>query len=414
MREYLINVLKNLKIPSIYTEYIIVGISTIFVFLLAYLSYIVIKPIIIGIVTRLTKKSKTKWDDFLLQNRFFHRVSLLIPAIVIHITIPYIFNFEHKIEGSILLAVELYLIMVVVSILSSFLNTLESFFATTKKAHTKSIKTYIQVSKIIIYFVAAIVLFSTLTGRDIFTLLAGLGAFAAVLLLIFQDAIKGLAAGVQISANDMVRIGDWISMAKYGADGTVIEIALTTIKIQNWDKTISMVPAYALVSESFSNWRGMEDSGGRRIKRSLFIDVGSIHFLSDKEKLELEKIELIQPYFKEKSKELELYNSSIKDDNTVSINKRNLTNIGTFRKYLEEYIRVNQKINHEMTFMVRQLQSSEKGLPLEIYAFSKIKSWIEYESIQADIFDHVFAAVHTFNLRIFQNPTGQDFQSLKE
>ncbi len=413
MKEYLINVLKKLDIPDGYAENLIAIISTIFLFLLAFVSYKIVKSILINIATKLTQKSKTKWDDFLLQNRFFHRISLLVPAIVFHFLIPLIFNLEYKIIDILTLGIEVYSILIIVSILSSFLDTLDSIFSTTTKAKSKSIKNYIQVVKIIIYFVALIVLFSTLTGRDIITLLASLGAFAAVLLLIFQDAIKGLAAGVQISANDMVRIGDWISMEKYRADGTVIEIALTTIKIQNWDKTISMVPAYALVSESFNNWRGMEESGGRRIKRSLFIDVSSIHFLSTEEHNELEKIKLIQPYIKEKSKELSEYNSSIQGINSNDINNRKLTNIGTFRRYLEEYIKDNQKINHKMTFMVRQLQSSEKGLPLEIYAFSKIKSWKEYESVQADIFDHIFAAVHTFNLRIFQNPTGKDFQSLK-
>jgi miniconductance mechanosensitive channel len=232
--------------------------------------------------------------------------------------------------------------------------------------------------------------------------------------LVFQDAIKGLVSGVQLSANDMVRIGDWISMPKYGADGDVIEISLTTIKVQNWDKTISMIPSYALVSESFSNWRGMEESGGRRIKRSIFIDVNSIHFLDDKEKAALSEIELIYDYINKKEIELQEHNKTvIKADKNI-VNGRRLTNIGTFRVYLEQYLAKNQDINHEMTYMVRQLQSTEKGLPIEIYCFSKVQAWVEYEAIQAHIFDHIFASVHTFNLELFQNPTGKDFKQLSK
>ena len=412
MRDYLVELLKSADLSQALAEYISIAIIIILLFLLVLLSYLIIKPILINIVTSATQKSKTNWDDILLQHRVFHKTTLLIPALIIYVALPYLLNIE--VGEWLLTFVEIYFIAVIVSILSAFLDATNTIFSTTKKGKYKSIKGYIQVAKIIIYFIAGIVLFSTLTGKNAFTIFAGLGAFAAVFLLIFQDAIKGLASGVQLSANDMVRIGDWISMPKYDADGTVIELALTTVKVQNWDKTISMIPSYALVSQSFSNWRGMEESGGRRIKRSIFIDVNSIHFLSENEKEQFSKIALLGDYIVQKDSEINDYNKSINHSNSIQINGRRLTNIGTLRRYLKEYIGQNQYINHDMTFMVRQLQSSEKGLPIEIYAFSKVQAWEEYESIQADIFDHVFAAVQTFNLRIFQNPTGSDFQSLNK
>ena len=412
MKEFLITLLKRIEITEPYAEYISLSILFVLIFLLSYLTYIIFKPIIISLVTKATKKSKTNWDDILLHNHLFHRIALLIPAIIVDILVPYVFERNSVLETGISTSIDIYIVMVIVSILTAFLNAVNTIFSTTKLGQSKSIKGYIQVGKIIIFFIAAIVVFSILTGKDALAILAGLGAFAAVLLLIFQDAIKGLVSGIQISANDMIRIGDWVSVPKYGADGNVIEIALTTIKIQNWDKTISMIPSYALVSESFSNWRGMEESGGRRIKRSIYIDVSSIHFLSEEEKNHLLDVGLLENYIKEKDQEITQFNTNVTNAQKLHINGRRLTNIGVFRKYLEEYLRQNNQINHNMTFMVRQLQSSEKGLPIEIYAFSKIQSWIEYEGIQSDIFDHIFAAIPAFNLRIFQNPTGKDFQSL--
>lgn len=412
MKESLINLLKKLEISSPYVDYISSAIILLGLIVISYLGYIIFKPIFIKIMTTAAKKSKSHWDDVFLQTRFFHRLGLMIPALIIYISLPLILDFNPKVQDMISLGLEVYFIIIFIQILLSTLNAVNIIFDTTETGKSKSIKGYIQVVKIVLYFSGAILLFSRFSNTDPIGIFAGLGAFAAVLLFVFQDAIKGLVSGIQISSNDMVRIGDWVSMPKFDADGTVLDIALMTVKIQNWDKTIAMVPAYAFVSESFSNWRGMEESGGRRIKRSMFIDVNSIHFLSEEEKKNLKKIEIIRGYVSDKIQELENYNSGKGQNDHGSINGRRLTNIGVFRKYLEEYIRHNNNINHNMTFMVRQLQSSEKGLPIEIYAFSKVQSWIEYEAIQSDIFDHIYAAVNTFNLKMFQNPTGSDFQSL--
>lgn len=412
MKEYLNLWMKKLEISNDLADYLSSALMIIsLVFLVIIIDYI-IKKIVIKIASRAAQKSKNFWDDVLLEQKFFHRVSHIVPALLVYEVIPFAFTFDTQVENLMMTIIQMVLVIIFVQISSSILNTVNIIYNSYDKNKSKSIKGYIQVAKIIIIFIAGIVIFSILTGKNALTVFAGLGAFAAILILIFQDAIKGLVSGVQISTNDMVRIGDWISVPKYNADGTVIEIALTTVKVQNWDYTISMIPSYALVSDSFSNWRGMEESGGRRIKRSIFIDVNSIHFLTEEEKKELKEIHILEKYLTEMDSALNEYNSTIAKENKTQINGRKLTNIGTFRRYLEEYIRINQHINHNMTFMVRQLQSSEKGLPIEIYAFSKVKAWIEYEKIQADIFDHIFAAISTFNLKIFQNPTGGDFKSL--
>jgi len=412
MKDYIIKLINNFDNLSPYAERISNWILFILLLLLSYISYTIVRPLLIKTVTRFTEKTKTEWDNYLLKERFFHKIALLVPILIIHFFVPFFTNVRPTMHKLVLNILEIAFIIIVIQIILAFLNGANAIFESTEKGKRKSIKGYIQVIKILVYFIGAITIFSTLSGRDALSIFTGLGAFAAILLLVFQDAIKGLASGVQLSANDMVRIGDWISMPKYGADGDVIEITLTTVKIQNWDKTISMVPSYALVSESFSNWRGMEESGGRRIKRSIYIDVNSIHFLNDDEKKQFSEIALLKDYIPKKDEEISKYNSAVEKANEIQVNGRKLTNIGTFRKYLEEYIRQHNKINHDLTFMVRQLQSSDKGLPIEIYAFSKIQSWVEYEEIQADIFDHVFASVQTFNLKIFQNPTGNDFQSL--
>ena len=414
MKELLINWLEKINITGEYALYISLSIQIVILLLAAYLSFVVFRPLFLKIIQKATSKSETKWDDILLKNNFFNRIAHFFPAIVIYLFSPYIFTFGLGIGEKVAVLLEIYFVILFIKLASSFLSSLEMIYAKSEKGKRKSIKGYTQVGKILIYFFAAIIVFSIFSGGDALNIFTGLGAFAAILILVFQDAIKGLASGVQLSANDMVRIGDWVSIPKYGADGNVIEISLTTVKIQNWDKTISMIPSYALISDSFNNWRGMEESGGRRIKRAINIDVNSIHFLTEDEKSKLLEIDLISDYIQTKITELDEHNKLVKNVDKNSINGRKLTNIGTFRKYLEEYIKTNHHINKNMTFMVRQLQSSDKGLPIEIYAFSKVQSWVEYEAIQSDIFDHIFSALQTFNLRIFQNPTGTDFQTLKE
>lgn len=388
--------------------------SDLIVLIIALLGAIILDLIInkIGkvILDKATKKTKSNWDDILHGNSFFKRLGHLVPTFVfISISDKLFIHFEHW-NQVIMGAVQIYLVVLLIMILNSFLKSVNDIYLTYEGSKNRPIKGYIQTIQIIIISFAIIVILSVLMGKSPLVILGGLGAFAAVLMLIFRDSILGFVAGIQISFNDMVRLGDWITMAKYEADGVVIDIALTTVKIQNWDKTISTIPAYSLISESFQNWRGMEESGGRRIKRSVFIDMNSIKFC-DAEMLEkFSKIQIISNYVHQKERELKKYNSSLNIDESLPVNGRKQTNIGIFRAYLNEYLKNKTEIHHSMTFLVRQLQPTEKGIPLEIYVFSKVQEWAAYENIQADIFDHVLAIIPYFDLSIFQNPSGKDFR----
>ncbi|MFO7863766.1 MAG: mechanosensitive ion channel, partial [Salinivirgaceae bacterium] len=295
-------------------------------------------------------------------------------------------------------------------VIDSFVNALHEIYTKAPISKDRPIKGYVQVVQIIVYFMGVITIIAVLIGKSPGTLLAGLGALAAVLMLVFKDSILGLVAGIQLSLNKMVKIGDWISMPAHGADGDVIEITLNTVKVQNFDKTITTIPTYALVSESFSNWRGMMESDGRRIKRSLYVDIRSIHFCSEELLNKLEKVHVLSDYIKSRRKEVSDYNKSKGVDESMMANGRRLTNIGVFRRYIEEYLKHHPQINQDMTFLVRQLQATEKGVPVEIYVFSKEQRWVHFENIQSDIFDHLLAAIPEFELSIYQNPSGNDLQ----
>jgi len=293
------------------------------------------------------------------------------------------------------------MIIIMMLVLDSLLNTVEDIYQTFRASKEIPIKGFIQVLKLALYFVAAIFVISILLNKTPVYLLSGIGALAAVMLLVFKDSILGFVAGIQLAANRMVSVGDWIEMPKYGADGDVLEVALTTVKVQNWDKTITTIPTYALISESFKNWRGMSESGGRRIKRC------------NGEMLErFGKIQYISEYIETKKHELEEFNQATKVDNASLVNGRRMTNIGTFRAYVKAYLQNHPMINKDMTFLIRQLPPTEYGLPIEIYVFSKDKVWANYEAIQADIFDHILAVVPEFDLHVYQNPTGADFRVL--
>ena len=266
--------------------------------------------------------------------------------------------------------------------------------------------------KLIATVLISIMIIALLIGKSPLIILSGLGAMTAVMMLVFKDPIMGLVAGIQLSANNMVNIGDWLEMPKYGADGAVIDIGLTTVKVRNWDNTVTTIPTYALISDSFKNWKGMTESGGRRIKRSLRIDANSIHFLQPEEIKNLEKANLLEPYLDQKVSEIQVYNSALPEDKATPLNQRRLTNIGTFRAYVEAYLRAHPQIHKNMTIMVRQLESDSNGIPIEIYAFTNTTVWLEYERIQSDIFDHIFSILPQFNLHIHQSPTGNDVRFL--
>jgi miniconductance mechanosensitive channel len=381
--------------------------------LLAWMADYIVKRIIISTIARLAKRSKNQWDDVFVRQKVFNRLAHLAPAIIVFYALQYIFDAEKLVKflGNI---TQSYMVIVVLLVIDAFLNALHEIYQKLPISQGRNIKGYVQVVKIIFYFAAIILIISILGNKTPTALMTGLGAMAAVLMLVFKDTILGFVASIQLSANQMVNVGDWISMPKYNADGDVIDISLNTVKVQNWDKTIATIPTYALVSESFNNWKGMEQSGGRRIKRSINIDMSSVTFLDASQINKFRKYYLLKDYINQKEKEIAAYNNSLDMEEGEVTNGQKLTNLGTFRKYLEEYLRNLPEINKEMTFLVRQLQPSDKGLPMEIYVFSKEKAWAKYEGIQADIFDHVLAIMPEFDLRVFQNPTGSDFKKLTE
>ncbi|PIT70690.1 mechanosensitive ion channel family protein [Bartonella tribocorum] len=305
-----------------------------------------------------------------------------------------------------------FIIFFVVLTISACLNIINILYEQQPTARLKPIKGYIQIAKIALFAIAAVLMVATLIDRSPLILFSGLGAMAAVLMLIFQDTLLSLVAGIQISSTDMVRVGDWIEIPNLGADGDVIEIALHTVKVQNFDNTITSVPIRKLVTDPFKNWRGMQESGGRRIKRSLFIDQSSIHFLTEEEQKYLSRFNLLENYFTQKIAEINQWNAQLEKNHDIVANTRRLTNIGTFRAYIFAYLQQHLNINPNMTFMARQLPPTENGLPLEIYCFTNTTVWIDYEQIQGDIFDHLYSVLPFFGLKVFQNPSGYDFNKI--
>lgn len=369
-----------------------------------------------GIISRLFKhfisKTSTHFDDYLLAHRLPDFLSRLIPLSIAVKLVPIVLNDFPAFIPAINTLLDIYSIFLGIQIIRSILRSLRDYLKTKESFKDKPIDSYIQVLVIGLYFIAGILIFTTLTGKSIVAFFTTLGAASAILLLIFKDTILGFVASIQVTVNDMVRIGDWITMNKYGADGDVIEITLTTVKVQNFDKTITTIPTYNLISDSFINWRGMQRSGGRRIKRAIKIKISSIKFLSEDDVERLKKIKLIEKYLNEKTTEIADYNARIHGTTEMLVNGRNLTNIGVFRIYIDEYLKSNQNLNSDFTMMARQLAPENDGLPLEIYAFTNVVIWKNYEAIMADIFDHLLASVSYFDLEVFESPSSGDFKTL--
>ena len=390
------SILINIGIES---ESLIIFLEILITFAIAgfigWLAYVISKKWLAKLIIKIAGRTTTNWDDLLFDQSFFNRLALVITPIVIQISLS---SIEWEKMYIIMRLLNVWIVFASVALIGAVLDGVNRIYTSYPASKDKPIKVFIQVIEIFLYCAAVIIVIGMFTGKDVSTLLAGLTAFAAVLMLIFKDSILGLVAGIQLSANNMVRLGDWIVMPSSGADGDVLEINLTTVKVQNWDKTITTIPTYKLVSESFTNWRGMEESKGRRIKRSINIDVNSIHYLSAEEIETLKDSALLKGYIEDKLKELNEYNVN----RSNHLDERRLTNVGTFREYLELWLSSNPNINLEMTHMVRQLQPTPTGLPLEIYCFSARQSWIDYENIQSDIFDHVFAVMELFSLKAFQ------------
>jgi miniconductance mechanosensitive channel len=383
------------------------------VLLVAVVIHLIARKIIIRLLNGLVNRTRARWDDALAEMRVFERLAHLLPALVLYFGAAFAFA-----EESVLLRVSqqlalAYLVLVATLAASAFLSSLVRMYDVSfPGAKERPILSYIQVAKIFLWVVAASLLVSTLMERSPWAFLSGLGAMTAIILLIFKDSILGLVASIQLAANDMVRVGDWIEIPKFGADGDVVEISLTTVKVQNWDKTISTIPAYHLISDAFKNWRGMADSGGRRIKRSITLDMNSVRFVDNEMMNRYRGIRFIQAYLKSKLEEIQNWNRDRQVEENSLVDRRQLTNIGTFRAYLLAYLRNHPMIHQEMTLLVRQLAPTEKGLPIEIYVFSKEQRWAEYEAIQADIFDHILAVLPEFDLRVVQIPTGSDVRAI--
>lgn len=379
------------------------------------LATLICRHIILRTVSKLVKKTKASWDDIIFDHKVMVHLSRMVSPILIYIFIPIAFP-EHIDSGLLDLMRRICLIYVVAVFLrfiSVFLVAVYQVYNEKEQFKDKPLKGLLQTAQVTIFFIGAIIIVSILINQSPMVLLTGLGASAAILMLVFKDSIMGFVSGVQLSANNMLKVGDWISMPKYNADGTVIEVSLNTVKIRNWDNTITTIPPYLLVSDSFQNWEGMRASGGRRVKRSINIDMTSVSFCTQEMLDKYRKIHLLKDYVEQTEEVVTAHNKEQNIDNSVLVNGRRQTNLGVFRAYLTAYLNSLPTVNHELTCMVRQLQPLETGIPLELYFFSANKDWVPYEGIQADVFDHVLAVIPEFGLRVFQNPSGADFRQLK-
>lgn len=412
MNELIKSLVGNLNLGNAESEWLLslVGLSILAIACLV--AYWIAVRFVLRFVENLLLKASGKVNKILVEQHVFKRLAHIFPALLIFRLAPPLFEHAPEITNFLVVTSKLYVIVMIALFLDALINAGLIIYRTFDLSKQIPVKSFAQVLKLAIYFFAAISAIALVLGESPLKLLTGLGAMTAVLMLVFRDPILGLVAGLQLTSNRMVARGDWIEMPKYGVDGDVLDIALTTVKVKNFDNTITTIPTQALINDSFKNWQAMQESGGRRIKRSINIDVNSIRFCDDEMLARLSKIHFISDYIAKKSQELEEFNQHQQVDLDAVANGRRLTNIGTFRAYIEGYLRANQNINTNLTFLVRQLKPTDTGLPLEIYVFSSEKRWIPYEGIQSDIFDHIFAVIPEFGLRVFQQPSGMDIATL--
>lgn len=380
--------------------------------IISYIAFIITQKVLIKYLYKFFKKTSFTWDDRLADYKSFDNVAHIVPAALVRIIAPALFkDFPVLLPGVIRLT-DAYLIIVGMTVVISILKVAEHSLAKHRAFRDKPLSSYFQLIRILLYIVAFILVLSVLLGKTPIYFLSAFGAMTAILLLVFKDTILGLVASVQMSSNDMVRVGDWVEMPKFNADGDVIDINLNTVKVQNWDKTITTIPTYYFITDSFKNWRGMQQSGGRRIKRAIYIDVQTVKLVDPDTREQFKKYQLITDYINSRQQEIEAYNTANQIDSSFLINGRRMTNLGVFRKYIETYLRAHPKIKQDMTVMVRQLATEGRGIPIEIYCFTDTVAWVEYESIQSDIFDHLYSTASYFGLSLFQEPSGKDFASL--
>ncbi len=406
--------LEQIGVPQESSHFLKMVVLTLLTLFIAVLIWVIGQKIINKFAGRLAKRTRTNFDDYLVEKGFFRKVGHIIPISVISTLTPIVFTDYPDVKAYVDRISDGLFIFFVLRAIDAFINASGRYYATNQKYKDKPVASFTQLGKIIIWLFGSLLLVGIVLGESPFRMFTALGAASAVLLFVFKDAILGFVASIQMTVNDMIRLGDWVSVPKYGADGDVIEINLTTVKVQNWDRTISTVPTYSFVSDGVTNWRGMQESGGRRIKRAVRIEISSIKLCDQEMLVRFRKIELVRPYIEQRSLEIAEYNSSHGVDTDGSIvNGRRMTNIGVFRNYVLAYLKNNPRINQEMSLMVRQLEPTEHGVPLEVYCFSAIKTWVEYESVQSDLFDHIFAAAPHFDLEIYEAPSGSDIRSIQ-
>ena len=412
--EWMYGVLRELgfsvETADVWDRWVVLG----FIVAIAFVSDFVCRQLLLRVVKRIVARTKATWDDILFEDRGLRRLCHIVPPVLIYFLLPLAFPPESGMVAFVLKLLLIYVIAVVLRFVNAFLKALHDVADQKEELQGKPLKGLMQTGQVIAFFVCIILIISILIDKSPARLLAGLGASAAILMLVFKDSIMGLVSGIQLTANDMLHVGDWISMSKYGVNGRVTEVTLNTVKVRNWDNTIVTVPPYLLISDSFQNWRPMQDSGGRRVMRSVNIDMNSVRFCTPEMLDRFRKIRLLKDYIDETERLIAESNEQAGVENDPEpVNGLHQTNLGVFRAYLERYLRSLAGINQEMMLMVRQLQPTEKGLPVELYFFSKVTEWTVYEKVQADVFDHVLAVIPEFGLRVFQNPAGSDVRDLK-
>ncbi|MEL4273735.1 mechanosensitive ion channel family protein [Shewanella xiamenensis] len=380
--------------------------------LVAAIAYFIMRRGVIRAVNMVILRSRVTWDDVFMRYKVLEKLAMLVPAIVLNLLVPITLTEHPVLSGLVDRLLSIWLVVLMIRAIYAGLDAVNEISDINLVSRRLPVKSFVQLFKLFLFFVGLIVSLSVLADQSPVYFLSGLGVATGFVMLVFRDTILGFVAGIQLAANRMVSKGDWIQMDKYGADGAVEEVSLTTVKVRNWDKTITMIPAYALVSDAFRNWRGMSESGGRRIKRAVNIDINSIKFLTEEDRNRLNKINCLKEYFPAKISEIQASNAKVSDLDMM-VNGRHLTNVGTFRAYLQEYLQRHDKVHKDMTLMVRQLAPTTEGLPIEVYIFTNDTRWAFYEAIQADIFDHIFAVLPEFGLQAFQAPTGNDIRSLK-
>ena len=412
--EWMYGVLRELgfsvETADVWDRWVVLG----FIVAIAFVSDFVCRQLLLRVVKRIVARTKATWDDILFEDRVLRRLCHIVPPVLIYFLLPLAFPPESGMVAFVLKLLLIYVIAVVLRFVNAFLKALHDVADQKEELQGKPLKGLMQTGQVIAFFVCIILIISILIDKSPARLLAGLGASAAILMLVFKDSIMGLVSGIQLTANDMLHVGDWISMSKYGVNGRVTEVTLNTVKVRNWDNTIVTVPPYLLISDSFQNWRPMQDSGGRRVMRSVNIDMNSVRFCTPEMLDRFRKIRLLKDYIDETERLIAESNEQAGVENDPEpVNGLHQTNLGVFRAYLERYLRSLAGINQEMMLMVRQLQPTEKGLPVELYFFSKVTEWTVHEKVQADVFDHVLAVIPEFGLRVFQNPAGSDVRDLK-